>query len=122
MKQFVQLREVRLLDIESGSSPFERWLDSVQDANARLRILVGVRRLADPAYANFKSVGGGVFEVRIFYGPGYRIYFAPNGDEIVVLIAGGTKKDQGQAIYEAKALWKKFKNAPETHRRLFRVR
>lgn len=65
--------------------------------------------MTDGNLGHFKSVGGGVLESIIDYGPGYRIYFARKGDEIIILLAGSTKKSQEKSILEAKKLWKEIK-------------
>jgi len=60
-------------------------------------------------FSSVKSVGGGVFEVKIDFGPGYRIYFGKDGDAFIVLLGGGTKKRQQLDIEAARALWKTYK-------------
>ncbi len=79
--------------------------------------MVAITRLADINYRNFNSVGDGVYELRIFYGPGYRVYFGLRGREIIVLLGGGTKSTQRKDIARAKKLWSMFKNETQRYQR-----
>jgi len=110
-------REIRLLEISPGRIPFERWYESLRDMRTRQRVLALITRLSDPNYCNFKSVGHGVQELRIDYGPGYRVYFAQRGSRIVVLLGGGDKSTQKEDIYSAINLWKEYKHAFGQYRR-----
>ena len=80
---------------------YARWLDSLRDARARARVLVRVERLAAGNPGDIRPVGEGVSELRIDYGPGYRVYFRKRGRMIVVLLAGGDKRTQSQDIETA---------------------
>lgn len=77
---------------------FAEWLDALRDLKARARILVRVERLASGNPGDVKSVGEGVSELRIDYGPGYRVYFVQRGREVVILLAGGDKTTQSADI------------------------
>ena len=77
------------------------WLDGLRDLNARARIQVRVERLAAGNAGDVKPVGEGVSELRINYGPGYRVYFTMRGRELVVLLAGGVKGTQTTDIKTA---------------------
>ena len=77
---------------------FVRWIDSLRDRQARARIEVRLRRLQLGNPGDVEPVGEGVSELRIDYGPGYRIYFAGRGTQIVVLLAGGDKRTQARDI------------------------
>ncbi|HWD29827.1 MAG TPA: type II toxin-antitoxin system RelE/ParE family toxin [Rhizomicrobium sp.] len=83
---------------------FRRWLDELSDANARLRVNVRIRRLAAGNAGDAKSVGGGISELRIDYGPGYRVYFARRGRVVILLLTGGDKRSQWKDISAAKKL------------------
>lgn len=83
---------------------FRRWLDKLRDENARRRIAIRIARLKDGNFGDVKSVGGGVSEMRIDFGPGYRVYFARRGKELVLLLAGGDKRTQWKDIETARTL------------------
>jgi len=82
------------------------WIDNLRDLQGRTRILVRVERLAAGNPGDFKSVGGGVSELRIHFGPGYRVYFTQRGQDIVILLAGGDKSSQPTDIQTALQLAK----------------
>ena len=77
---------------------FARWLDGLGDVRARARVQVRIERLAAGNPGDVRPVGGGVSELRIDYGPGYRVYFKYIGREIVILLAGGDKSTQSTDI------------------------
>lgn len=93
---------------KSGASPFGDWFDGL-DAIAAARVTVALTRIARGAVSNVKGVGDGVLEYRIDAGPGYRIYFGRDGDRLVVLVGGGTKRRQDRDIEAAKARWANYK-------------
>ena len=78
-----------------------KWLDGLRDIHARARILVRVERLAAGNLGDVRPVGEGVSELRIDYGPGYRVYFTKRGQEVVILLAGGDKRTQAKDIKTA---------------------
>lgn len=80
---------------------FVEWLDELPDIRARARILVRIERLAAGNPGNVKPVGEGVSEMRIDYGPGYRVYFRKIGQKVVILLAGGDKESQSKDINTA---------------------
>ena len=91
--------------IEVRQTPeFSRWLHRLKDDNARARILVRIRRIELGNLGDCSSVGGGVMEMRVDYGPGYRVYFVRQGDTVVILLCGGDKRTQHRDIKQAKAL------------------
>jgi putative addiction module killer protein len=91
-----------------GSSPFERWFATL-DGTAAAKITAAVLRLELGNFSNVKGVGAGVFEYRIDFGPGYRIYFGKDGEALVILLGGGTKKGQDRDIATAHARWQDYK-------------
>jgi len=93
---------------EAGGSPFGVWFDALP-AVAAARVTVALARIARGAVSNVKGVGDGVLEYRIDAGPGYRIYFGRDGDRLVILVGGGTKRRQDRDIEAAKARWKNYK-------------
>ncbi len=80
---------------------YAKWLDGLGDVDARARILVRVERLVAGNPGNVKPVGEGVSELRIDYGPGYRVYYKKQGREVVILLAGGDKRTQARDIKTA---------------------
>ena len=80
---------------------YARWLDGLRDVRARARVLVRVERLVAGNPGDVRPVGEGVSELRIDYGPGYRVYFKRQGQTVVVLLAGGDKRTQGADIETA---------------------
>jgi putative addiction module killer protein len=83
---------------------FVRWFASLRDSRARMRIQARIRRLSIGNPGDVRSVGGGLSEMRIDYGPGYRVYFVQRGDAFVVLLAGGDKRTQDRDIAIAHAM------------------
>lgn len=90
------------------SAIFARWLGELRDANARLRVVTRIRRMELGNPGDVKPVGDGVSEMRIAYGPGYRVYFTRTGDTIVILLCGGDKSSQSRDIALAKQLAKEI--------------
>ena len=85
---------------------FAKWLDNLHDINARARIMARIERLKCGNPGDVKPVGEGVSELRIDYGPGYRVYFKKQGLELIVLLAGGDKRTQSKDIKTALSLAK----------------
>jgi|ERR1051326_4486081 putative addiction module killer protein len=83
---------------------FRQWLDKLCDENARRRIVVRIRRLSEGNFGDAKYVGDGVGELRIDYGPGYRLYFARRGPDLVLLLAGGDKRTQWSDVEAARSM------------------
>ncbi|OGA17780.1 MAG: addiction module antitoxin RelB [Betaproteobacteria bacterium RIFCSPLOWO2_02_FULL_66_14] len=83
------------------SETFAKWLDGLRDVRARARVQVRIERLAAGNAGDVEPVGEGVSELRIDYGPGYRVYFKKHGREVVILLAGGDKRTQSADIKTA---------------------
>ncbi|MEI8572055.1 type II toxin-antitoxin system RelE/ParE family toxin [Methylomonas sp. LW13] len=92
-----------MIDIKK-TDVYAQWLDNLRDIRARARVLARVERLAAGNPGDVKSIGEGVSEMRIDYGPGYRVYFTRRGNEIVILLAGGDKSTQTADIKTAQEL------------------
>jgi putative addiction module killer protein len=93
---------------EVGKEPFTDWLYGLRDVMGRKRILVRVSRLQQGNYGDCEPVGEGISELRMFFGPGYRVYFGERGENIIVLLCGGDKDSQSKDIQQAKAYWKEY--------------
>lgn len=91
---------------------FSDWLLNLRDQNAKSRILIRIRRLSLGNLGDVKPVGEGVSELRVDYGPGYRVYFCRRGEEVVLLLVGGTKKTQNSDIVRAKQLAREWDHGP----------
>ena len=98
-----------------GGTPFEEWFQLLERAE-RAKVAVALDRLAAGNFSNVKPVGAGVLEVRIHYGPGYRVYFGRDGDHIIVLLGGGTKQRQERDINAARHAWRDYKDRRSTMR------
>ena len=92
----------------TGLSPFRRWFDDL-DAKAAARIGAYLYRLEEGNFSRVEGVGGGVYELKVDFGPGYRVYFGKDGDTVVILLGGSSKKRQGTAIGHARAAWQDYR-------------
>lgn len=90
------------------SDDFVRWLKKLRDREGRLRIIKRLTRLSNGQFGDCQPVGEGVHELRMFFGPGYRVYFMQRGDTVILLLAGGDKDSQVGDIARAKQLAKEF--------------
>jgi putative addiction module killer protein len=100
--------EVRYYLAADGSSPFADWFAEL-DAAARAKVTVAIARIGQGNLSNVKSVGEGVLEYKIDFGPGYRVYFGRDGNTLVILLTGGTKKRQQRDIKAAIGFWADYK-------------
>ena len=91
----MKIIEIRQTDV------FAQWFDDLRDKQARTRIVVRIRRLSLGNPGDVRPVGEGVSELRIDYGPGYRVYFVKRGEQLIVLLAGGDKGSQSRDIRKA---------------------
>ena len=98
-----------MFDIQQ-TDDFRKWLKKLKDRKARNILLERINRMKFAHWGDVKPVGQGVSERRITYGPGYRVYFGQDGDKLVILLCGGTKKRQSKDIEQAKTFWDDYKN------------
>ena len=92
-----------------GKEPLTEWLNSIRDRRTRARIDARLDRLQDGNFGDYRSLKGGLFELRLHFGSGYRIYYGRRGDELIILLAGGDKSSQTRDINKAKQYWKDYK-------------
>lgn len=92
----------------AGDSPFEAWFSAI-DPTARAKVTVAITRWEQGNFSNVKSVGHGVLEHRIDWGPGYRVYFGRDGEALVILLTGGTKRRQQRDIEAAVEYWAEYR-------------
>jgi putative addiction module killer protein len=100
--------DVREYNDRAGRSPYAAWFDRL-NAQAAAKVTTALTRLANGNFSNVKGVGSGVLECRIDFGPGYRVYFGKDGERLVILLGGGTKKRQQHDIEIALANWQDYK-------------
>jgi putative addiction module killer protein len=100
--------ELRSYVDEDGKAPFETWILEL-DSHAQAKVTIALSRLETGNTSNVKAVGSGVSELKLNWGPAYRVYFGQDGNTIVVLLCGGTKTRQSRDIATAKMRWADYK-------------
>lgn len=100
------LRILEYIDV-TGGNPFRKWFEGL-NAQAAAKVTTALYRLGQGNFSNIKGVGGGVQERRIDFGPGYRVYFGKDGESVVILLGGGTKQRQQEAIRLARMRWSDY--------------
>ncbi len=100
--------EIREYTNPEGGSPFADWFNDL-DAQAAAKVTTALVRMEQGNFSSVKGVGAGVLEYRLDFGPGYRIYFGKDGERLVILLAGGTKKRQQRDIEDAQTRWEDYK-------------
>ena len=100
------MQEIQIITTDK----FERWLRSIVDIRSRRKITLRIQRLKLGNFGDYKSVGKEVYELRIHFGPGYRVYFAKKGELFVILLVGGDKNSQSKDIIQSQLLWQEIKN------------
>ena len=94
-------KTVQIYTDEAGYQPFAEWLDDLKDAGDRHRIIMRLRRIESGNLGDCKHISDGVYELRLFFGAGYRVYFGNDGDKIVIILCGGDKSTQKKDIITA---------------------
>jgi putative addiction module killer protein len=102
--------------LQKGVSVFAKWFDSL-NAQAAAKVTTALYRLEQGNFSSVKSVGQGVSEYKIDFGPGYRIYFGREGNMLVILLGGGSKKTQSKDIRNAQLLWAQYKTEKKRKRK-----
>jgi putative addiction module killer protein len=105
-----QPREIERYVTADGQIPFDNWFDSIRVSKTQTIISKRLDRVRMGNLGDYPSVGGGVFELRIDYGPGYRIYFGQVGTTIVLLLCGGDKSSQIKDIRQAQEYWRDYRS------------
>lgn len=101
--------DVRVFKRSTGIEPFNKFLDGLRDRNAKSKIITAITRMESKLFGSFSSVGNGVQESKINYGPGYRIYFYFDGPALVILLCASDKDDQQKEIQRAKMYLEEYK-------------
>ena len=111
MRSDARQKEIQYYRTSNGRQPFIEWLESIRDKSTQNRIDKRLERLEDGNFGDHRSVGDGVFELRLQFGPGYRIYFGQIDNTLVLLLCGGDKASQARDIERAKTYWREYKEA-----------
>lgn len=98
---------------ENEKEPFSEWLEKLKDKTIQVRIERRIQRLSLGHYGDYKAVGEGVLELRYHFGSGYRVYFAEDGDTLVLILVGGDKSTQSKDIDKAKEYWQNYLDSKE---------
>lgn len=102
-------REIQEYITENGRNLFKEWLSSLPNAKTRARIRERLDRVGLGNFGDSKFVGNGVFELRITFGPGYRVYFGQRGNTLIILLCGGDKDTQKADIERARLYWSDYR-------------
>ncbi len=105
----VEKKEVEIYLDRNGNAPFSEWLNNLSDIKGKAKVRERIARLRLVNMGDCEVIGEGVSELRIHYGPGYRVYFGQEGKKIVVLLLAGAKRTQKKDIKAAKQYWKDYK-------------
>lgn len=106
-------KTLKVFCLNNGKSPFIKWLSSLKDERAAAMIKSRLARIRLGNLGHTRSLGEGVQELKIDYGPGYRIYFGQIGNDLIILLCGGDKRYQNEDIKTAKKYWTQFKKEKE---------
>ena len=101
-------REIRKLELENGRVPFDDWFESLGDLRMQAAVDARLARVRAGNFGDHRSVGAGVFELRINMGPGLRIYYGEGRKQLVILLGGGDKATQTRDINRARQLWQQW--------------
>ena len=113
----MEVLRVRVFVDDSESAPFQVWYESIRDKGVRQAIASRLLRVRMGNFGDHHSVGGGVSELRIHLGAGYRIYYGRYGRDIVILLGGGSKRGQRRDIEESISLWERYRDEIERNSR-----
>jgi putative addiction module killer protein len=94
----------------TGYEPFQEWIDELRDLKGRRLIIKRLLRVQEGNFGDAEPIGEGLSELRIFFGPGYRVYFGEDAGNIILILCGGDKSTQSRNITNAKSYWKEYKS------------
>jgi putative addiction module killer protein len=103
-----QPKEIIIYETVAGVQPLGKWMDKLRDAETIARLNERIDRLEQGNPGDYKAVGAGIYELRIDYGPGFRLYFAFAGRQIILLLCGGDKSTQARDIQRARQYWQDY--------------
>ncbi len=106
-------KQIILYADENSNEPFQAWIDQLRDKQGRRRIINRLLRVQQGNYGDVEPIGDGLSELRLFFSPGYRVYFGEDAGSIVVILCGGDKNSQNRDIEKAKTYWKEYKSRAE---------
>jgi putative addiction module killer protein len=114
LTQPIEPKQVLFYADADGNEPFQLWIDTLRDKQGRRRILNRLVRLQQGNYGDVAPIGEGLSELRMFFGPGYRVYFGEEAGNIVIILCGGDKASQDRDIEQAKTYWQEYKTNAST--------
>jgi putative addiction module killer protein len=106
---FADKKSIEIYQTTDGKEPYTDWFDSIKDVKTQARVMMRIRRLETGNLGDYKALGSGIFELRLDFGPGYRVYFGEKNKKLIILLAGGSKKTQKNDIVIAKQFWENYR-------------
>ena len=98
-------KKLKIYDTIEGRQPYSEWLKGLRDVTTVARIRARIDRIEEGNLGDYKPLGTGLFEFKLSFGAGYRVYFAIDGDKIILLLSGGDKGSQRKDIQKAREYW-----------------
>jgi putative addiction module killer protein len=114
LTRIVEPKQIVFYADENGNEPFQTWIDALRDTQGRRRIIKRLLRVQQGNYGDVEPIGEGLSELRLFFGPGYRVYFGEDSGNIVVILCGGDKDSQNSDIENAKTYWQEYQSNAKT--------
>lgn len=105
--RFSKAKKIEYLTLQDGSQPIIEWIDEL-DNKTGARVKASIEKVRIGLKKNVEALKDGVFEIKMDFGPGYRVYFGEDGDSLILLICGGDKSSQKKDIQRAKDLWREY--------------
>jgi putative addiction module killer protein len=112
--RIVEPKQIIFYADTDGNEPFQVWLEALRDTQGRRRIIKRLFRVQQGNYGDVEPVGEGVSELRLFFGPGYRVYFGEDSGNIVIILCGGDKDSQDRDIENEAAYWQEYQTNAKT--------